>query len=153
MKSKSCFKCGLIKPLSEFYSHKRMADGHLNKCIACAKNDMSQYLQTKMLDKVYAKKERERCRIKQSAARAAGKVSIPKQESTQKWRSKNREKTNAHVRAARAVADGVLVKPEACQRCEIKTARLEKHHEDYSKPLQVEWLCPKCHGLTKRKDK
>ena len=47
---------------------------------------------------------------------------------------------------------GQLPRPSACARCGASArfgsdgrSLLHGHHADYAKPLEVEWLCPKCH--------
>lgn len=53
----------------------------------------------------------------------------------------------AHQAVGNAVAKGDLVRPELCSACGLPGGggRIEGHHEDYSKPLDVTWLCPSCH--------
>ncbi len=54
---KECFKCLVEKPLDDFYKHPKMADGHLNKCKDCTKNDTkSNYNSKKDYYKEYDKK-------------------------------------------------------------------------------------------------
>lgn len=51
------------------------------------------------------------------------------------------EASKAHSLVAAAIRNGVLV-PQPCRICGKKAIA---HHEDYSKPLEVDWLCHKHH--------
>ncbi len=64
------------------------------------------------------------------------------------------EKHKARGKLNKAVERGVVNKPGSCSRCgeEVESHRLHGHHADYSKPLDVEWLCSICHGAERRKD-
>jgi predicted Zn-ribbon and HTH transcriptional regulator len=52
------------------------------------------------------------------------------------------QKANAAV--FRAVKSGILVRPAVCEKCGL-SENIQAHHEDYSKPLDIEWLCLRCH--------
>lgn len=61
---KECFKCNTIKPLSEYYKHKRMGDGHLGKCKECTVNDSKLRTDINISTPEGLEKERERHRNK-----------------------------------------------------------------------------------------
>jgi hypothetical protein len=81
--------------------------------------------------------------------------------------SRKREKVRYHERYSRddsslirfhsrnllrlAVACGRVVRPDVCSICGGKGARIEGHHVDYLKPLEVVWLCSECHGKERGK--
>lgn len=69
-------------------------------------------------------------------------------------KSKNllkRDRTKNRTREAtrKALADGVI-KKTPCQKC--GSLNVEAHHTDYSKPLEVMWLCRKHHFFLHRKN-
>jgi hypothetical protein len=64
-----------------------------------------------------------------------------------RWAERNPEKRAAHIAVGNAVRDGRLVKLP----CEVCGAKAQAHHDDYSKPLEVRWLCPPHHAEERRK--
>jgi hypothetical protein len=48
-----------------------------------------------------------------------------------------------------ALRDKRITKPDHCEIC-ASTDRIHGHHHDYSKPLDVWWLCDHCHKLIHR---
>lgn len=53
----------------------------------------------------------------------------------------NRIKLRARDAARRALKRGDLVR----QPCKCGEKKVQMHHEDYTKPLEVIWLCVRCH--------
>lgn len=60
---------------------------------------------------------------------------------------KNRHMGRAHAAVVKALRKGQLIRPSACS-CGRKFP--SAHHDDYLKPLEVEWVCPKCHSALHR---
>ena len=59
--------------------------------------------------------------------------------------TKKTEKGRARQRVRDAIKAGKLARDKACQLC-LKECRTHAHHHDYSKPLEVTWVCTQCHG-------
>lgn len=121
---KKCFKCGEVKSLSDFYKHKQMADGHLNKCKECAKSDVKSH-RSENIDRI---REYDRSRGNRQGY-----------EYVAEYRRKYPKKYAAHTAVSNAMKRELLFKMP-CEKCG-STESVHAHHDDYAKPLNVRWLC------------
>jgi len=150
---KTCFKCEIEKPFSDFYKHSAMKDGYLGKCKECTKNDSNKH----RADNLESCQEYDRKR-----ANLPHRVALRKEvtktwvedgrqaESQKRYKEKYPEKHHARIALNNALRDGRIIRPTKCSKCRL-TAKLEAHHTDYSNPLDVQWLCNACHVDTRRK--
>lgn len=131
MKKKRCFKCEKTLPLSEFYTHWNMTDGRLGKCKECTKDDVrSRYIE------LGGRAEYEKARQRTPQRRTK------KLEYQRRARARHPERNRARAKVGYAVRTGKIAK-KPCEGCGSPV--VQAHHEDYSKPLDVKWLCFKCH--------
>lgn len=56
----------------------------------------------------------------------------------------NPHKNRARSRVLAGLRRGIINRPSTCESCGVR-CKPEAHHNDYSKPLEVAWLCTKCH--------
>jgi ribosomal protein S27AE len=62
--------------------------------------------------------------------------------------SQKKDARDAHAAVHRALRTGELVRPRWCDDCggvEVPSCYIVAHHDDYSRPLDVRWLCLRCH--------
>lgn len=145
MIQKLCFKCQISKPYSEFYKHRMMLDGHLGKCISCVKEYERLRLIKLNTDPVWREKELARSREKAARNRALGKFpnALAMKKGKDAWEARNKHKRQAQGKVHNALRTGKLER-QPCEVCgEMK---VHAHHEDYSKPLDIKWLCVKHHN-------
>lgn len=144
---KTCISCHQLKPLEEFYTHPQMKDGRLNKCKSCCK---SQVKQARIDDpQKFRQRDKQRNalphRIQMREQYAKTHVPLVN-EIKRRWSKRNPEKRAAHIAVSNAIRDGKLF-PRTCEVCGKKA---QAHHDDYSNPLEVKWLCPKHHKAADR---
>lgn len=123
---KKCFKCKVEKDLSSFYKHKQMADGYLNKCKDCAKNDSDKYYKIKITEDSFKESERKRGRIR-------GRKYYPKNISHQKsYEQRYPEK---------------VIAKNLCGELKKPFDNAERHHWSYNKEhcKDVIWIDRKSH--------
>ena len=138
---KSCSSCGKSKDEAEFYVNRASEDGLTARCRLCIGQ--------------YQKERRERLNAsrppgwkKKTADMAAylkAWLEANPGYSTQKkkeWYERNRDRLKVRDRVRYALKVGKLVK-QPCAEC--GELEVEGHHPDYSRPLDVIWLCRKHH--------
>jgi len=84
----------------------------------------------------WAKENRDKKRKSNSAYSARNSSNRAAQ--TAKYRKNNPEKRLAHQAVQTAIRNGTIQK-QCCEVCD--DVKAHAHHDDYSKPLHVRWLC------------
>ena len=112
-----------------------MADGHLNFCKECVKVRVAVHREAN-LESIHAY---DRARYQEPGRRART------HESAKRTKMRYPDRVAARTAVHNAVRDGRL-KREPCKVCGSR--RVQGHHEDYSKPLDVVWLCFRHHMET-----
>lgn len=126
---KKCFKCNIEKPLSDFYKHSQMADGHLNKCKECAKLDVHSHRHNSASREKILAYDRARGNRQGTAY-------------LKQYRTKYPNKYKSHTMVNNAIRGKKLFRMP-CEICGIDETHA--HHDDYLKPLNVRWLCAAHH--------
>jgi hypothetical protein len=144
---KACFRCGKEKLLSEFYAHPRMTDGRLGKCKECTKTDTRNNYRANR--EQYREYERMRRDLPHRVLARELYAQTPNGRerrciSREKWEQSNPGKKAAERAISRGVRSGTVKKLFNCQVCG-SPRKVEAHHEDYSQPYSVMWLCKKHH--------
>ena len=126
-----CSVCRSEKPLTEFHGREGKPTGKSYACKACT-NEKTAAAYRKNINASRARRREYFAKDPRGTARLI------------ENRKRNPAKNAAQTRVYNAVKRGDLVRPSVCSRCP-ETHRIEGHHDDYGKPLEVMWLCTACH--------
>lgn len=143
--NKVCIKCGPpAQPEDNFHQNFQMVGGRRNACKECTRKDYAKWraLNPETSRRCSARwKSRNYESVQEYAA--TWKIENPEvhRRLNARWAARNPEKVKAHLAVYHAVLDGRLFKKP----CHCGTVEVEAHHENYTKPLEVVWLCKQHH--------
>ena len=127
---KSCSKCGLLKPKTEFYDAPTNADGLKGCCKVCS---IAQF-------KEYRKNNLEKVRRRDRESGSQGVDMENRRKYQRAWDKRNRAKCNAYKRLDYAIKKGTVEK-QPCEVCGTRI-RVVAHQDNPAAPLiNITWLC------------
>jgi len=138
---KDCGRCGKRKELSDFYVNRAKEDGLTTWCRSC----LSEYHKARLAKANASRPEGWKQKAKDKTAYSkAWKEANPGKMTEYKrdWWRKNKDRLKVKDAVRYAVKTGKLVKTP-CEVCGEE--KVEGHHPDYSRPLDVVWLCRQHH--------
>lgn len=138
-----CGRCAVFKPEADFYIDGKTAAGVASQCKKC---HIEGSIRTRDADNARRLGAEHMRRARESEPE---KFRAREREASQKRRLQSPEKVAARAAVNNALKRGAIVKPAACEACG-EEKKLTGHHEDYGRPLSVQWLCYACHGKQHR---
>lgn len=165
---KTCIKCGEEKPVEQFpkYKDRKGEYAYYNECKSCRsaykkkhyEKDKQAYLDRakaqrekdpeayKAYLKEYYRENKETLRKKQKEYMMNPEAQEMRRGIFRRYLNnpQNQIKNQSRAITRRAIANGIITRPNTCEICGGE-CKPEAHHEDYTKPLEVIWVCKQCH--------
>lgn len=132
--SKTCKCCKRSKPIGQFSRHRLSKDGHVHRCKAC-----TAAAKEKPKGRTPEQSQREREQAAEPHRRVANRIAV------QSWSERHPEAVAARRRLRQAVAKGHVTPAPCCQERDCSERKLDAHHANYSRELEVLWLCRQHH--------
>ena len=149
MSNYCCRKCGTALNIATNWSEhrKHKCDYICDNCLKiCKQQHYSKHkkeYKVKHRDYYVQNKDSVKHKVKKYQQSVSGKKVLKK--CVLKYRKANQNKLNARCQLNRAVVNGVVSRPDICEVCKQRK-KIEAHHPDYNKPLEVVWVCRSCHN-------
>ena len=146
---KICKKCEKNLEDSEFYYGRR----ECKKCLSISRKDYKNEWREKNKERVKKVVHENYLKNKEKVLERSKRWRENNKETFKKSWKKSDEKFPLKKPARRILRYYLeikeIVRPENCDKC-FKKCKPDAHHLDYTKPLDVLWLCKSCHGREHR---
>jgi hypothetical protein len=144
---KKCTYCKIEKHVKEFYKKKNGLYGVHAECKKCLKSKNKIYRKEnpdkiRIRDRIYS------ARLKEQYGKSLNRSHVRMSERSLIGFERYSEKKMQLLAGSLlnyAVRIELIEKPQKCSNCH-KEREIQGHHSDYSKPLQVIWVCVECHA-------
>lgn len=155
---KRCATCGDVHALGMFYADRSRCDGLTRECRTCDAERhrrrwranaerLRAHARQRYAANIVENRERGAERRRSERGKAINRLAVAR------YSERNREKRAAHAAVRRAIRAGTLQRPERCEFSDTGccNGRVEYHHDDYDRPLDVRALCTEHHAQAHHK--